>query len=138
MKDDSFYLGHIQECIRRIQDDVAGGRQQFFSSHTIQDAVLRNLHTMSESAQRLSDGLKAKYAEVEWRRIAAFRNVLVHDYLGIDLERVLEITQPGCASLGRAVAAGRIACHVRPELAADLARECVYVEQGRSGKLGAH
>ncbi|MBI3695369.1 MAG: DUF86 domain-containing protein [Acidobacteria bacterium] len=105
MKDDSVYLRHIQECIRRIQEDVAGGREEFFSSHTVQDAVLRNLHTMSESTQRLSDSLKAKHPEVEWRRIAAFRNVLVHDYLGIDLERVWDIVQQDAPALGRTVAA---------------------------------
>ena len=60
---------------------------------------------MSESTQRLSDALKAKYPDVEWRRIAAFRNVLVHDYLGIDLERVWDIVQQDVPALGRAVAA---------------------------------
>ena len=63
------------------------------ASHTLQDAVLRNLQTMTESTQRLSDTLKAAHPDVEWRRIIAFRNVLVHDYLGIDLERVWEIIQ---------------------------------------------
>jgi uncharacterized protein with HEPN domain len=63
------------------------------ASHTLQDAVLRNLQTMSESTQRLSDALKAAHPEIEWRRIAAFRNVLVHDYLGIDLETVWEIVR---------------------------------------------
>ena len=47
---------------------------------------------MAESTQRLSDDLKATKPEIEWYRIAAFRNVLVHDYLGIDVERVWEIT----------------------------------------------
>jgi uncharacterized protein with HEPN domain len=59
----------------------------------LQDAVLRNLQTMTESTQRLSEKIKEHYPEIEWRHIAAFRNVLVHDYLGIDLERVWEITQ---------------------------------------------
>lgn len=48
---------------------------------------------MAESTQRLSDSIKERYPQMEWRHIAAFRNVLVHDYLGIDLERVWEITQ---------------------------------------------
>jgi uncharacterized protein with HEPN domain len=48
---------------------------------------------MTESAQRLSSALRAAHPDVEWRRIIAFRNVLVHDYLGIDLERIWEILQ---------------------------------------------
>ena len=67
--------------------------------------MLRNLQTMAESAQRVSDDLKAKHPEVEWRRIAAFRNVLVHDYLGIDMERVWEITQRDVPQLKRAILA---------------------------------
>jgi uncharacterized protein with HEPN domain len=93
MKDDRVYLRHILECIRRIEEDTAGGKNAFLSSHTLQDAVLRNLQTLAESTQRLSENLKARHPQIEWRRIAAFRNILVHDYLGIDLERVWETTQ---------------------------------------------
>lgn len=93
MKDDRVYLDHILECIRRIEEDIADGRDQFFASHTIQDAVLRNLQTMSESTQRLSQGLRAEHPEIEWQRIAAFRNVLAHDYLGVDLIRIWEIVR---------------------------------------------
>jgi len=58
MKEDTVYLRHIRECIRRIEEDVAGGREEFMGSHTIQDAVLRNLQTMAEATQRLSDAAK--------------------------------------------------------------------------------
>lgn len=88
MRDDTIYLRHILECIRRIEVNVAGGREAFMASHTLQNALLRNLKTMIESTQRLSDTLKAAHPDVEWRRIIAFRNILVHDYLGIDLERI--------------------------------------------------
>jgi uncharacterized protein with HEPN domain len=93
MKDDRVYLLHIPECIRRIEEDTADGQDAFLSSHTLQDAVLRNLQTMAESTERLSDSMKRRYPQIEWRRIVAFRNVLVHDYLGIDVERIWEITQ---------------------------------------------
>jgi uncharacterized protein with HEPN domain len=93
MKDDVAYLSHILECIRRIREDVAEGQDAFLASHTLQDAVLRNLQTMSESTQRLSDELKAAHPEVDWYRISAFRNVLVHDYLGIDIETIWEIVR---------------------------------------------
>jgi uncharacterized protein with HEPN domain len=105
MRDETIYLRHILECIRRIEVNVAGGREQFMASHTLQDAVLRNLQTMTESTQRLSNTLKAAYPDVEWRRIIAFRNVLVHDYLGIDLERIWEIIQRDVPSFKRAIAA---------------------------------
>lgn len=105
MKDDRIYLRHIRECIRRIEENVAGGREQFMRSHTLQDAVLRNLQTMTESTQRLSEVVKTAHPEIEWRRIAAFRNVLVHVYLGIDLERVWEVIQRDVPTLKQAILA---------------------------------
>lgn len=103
MKDDGVYLLHILECIRRIEEDTAVGKDSFLQSHTLQDAVLRNLQTLAESTQRLSDSVKMRYPQIEWRRIAAFRNILVHDYLGIDMERVWEITQRDVPELKRTV-----------------------------------
>jgi uncharacterized protein with HEPN domain len=103
MKDDTVYLRHIMECIRRIEEDVSEGRERFLRSHTLQDAVIRNLQTMAESTQRISDNLKRSHPEIEWHRIAAFRNVLVHDYLGIDMERIWQITQVDVPELKQAI-----------------------------------
>lgn len=90
-KDDDVYLNHIAECIRRIEENVKAGKAEFMKSHTLQDAVLRNLQTMSEATQRLSETLKTAHPETEWANVAAFRNVLVHNYLGIDLEIVWKV-----------------------------------------------
>jgi uncharacterized protein with HEPN domain len=46
------------------------------------DAIPRNLQTMSEATQRLSQETKNRYQHISWRDIAGFRNILVHDYLG--------------------------------------------------------
>ena len=54
MRDDGVYLEHIVECIRRIEENTADGKEAFAASHTLQDAVLRNLQTMAEATQRLS------------------------------------------------------------------------------------
>jgi uncharacterized protein with HEPN domain len=105
VKDDSIYLKHILDSIRRIEEDTTEGREMFLASHTLQDAVLRNLQTLSESAKRLSDPLKSSHPEIEWRRITAFRNILVHDYLGIDLERIWQIIQQDVPQLKRTVVA---------------------------------
>ncbi len=103
MKDDSVYLSHIKECIRRIEENTRAGQEAFLESHTLQDAVLRNLQTMSEATQRLSDAVKNSQPEIEWARIAAFRNVLVHNYLGIDLQLVWEILTRDLPSLKQVV-----------------------------------
>ena len=103
MKDDTVYLHHIQDCIGRIEENGREGPERFMASHTLRDAVIRNLQTMAESTQRLSDDLKATCPEIEWHRIAAFRNVLVHDYLGIDVEKIWEIMQRDVPELKKAI-----------------------------------
>ena len=65
MKEDTVYLHHILECIERIEKNTSTGQDQFMASNTLQDAVLRNLQTMSESTQRLSDNIKATHPEIE-------------------------------------------------------------------------
>lgn len=59
MKDDAVYVAHILECIRRVEEHAAGGYDAFMASHTLQDAVLRNLQTMAEATQRLTDEFRA-------------------------------------------------------------------------------
>jgi len=103
MKDDTVYLRYIFEMIRRIEENTHQGKEAFMASHTLQDAVLRNLQTVSETTQRLSEDLKATRPDVEWAKIAAFRNVLVHDYLGIDLERIWDIVQNDVPKLKTAI-----------------------------------
>lgn len=105
MKDDRLYLIHILECIERIERYTAPGRDAFFSDTMMQDAVLRNLHTLSESTQRLSDALKDRHPEVDWFSIAGFRNVIVHDYLGIDLKTMWDIVERDLPELKLAVTA---------------------------------
>ena len=93
MKDDKLYLLHISECLDRIDRYVSEGEEQFMKDTKTQDAVLRNLQVLAESTQRLSSELKLAHPEVDWRGIAGFRNILVHDYLGISLARIWEIIE---------------------------------------------
>ena len=103
MKDERVYLGHIRECIQYVEEFTAAGRAAFLADRKTQDAVLRNLQTLAESASRLSADLQARRPEVNWRGIAGFRNVLVHDYLGTNIERVWQILERDVPVLKAAV-----------------------------------
>lgn len=93
MKDDRLYLLHIKEAIGWIEEFTSAGEAEFLTDRKTQDAVLRNLHTLSESTQQLSNELKELHPDVDWRTIAAFRNVVVHDYLGVDLDQIWDIVE---------------------------------------------
>jgi len=103
VKSERAYLEHILYCIRRIMQDSSGGKDAVFASPTLQDAILRNLQILCESAQRLPETSKTSHPEVDWRAISGLRNVLVHDYFATDLETIWTIVQRDLPLLERAV-----------------------------------
>ena len=105
MKDDQLYRYHIIESIDKITSYIDGiSRDEFLNSTLIQDAVLRNLQVLAESTQRLTSKFKEKNSEIEWSGIAGLRNILVHDYLGIDLDTVWNVIEFNLPKLRKAVA----------------------------------
>lgn len=105
MKDDRLYLHHIKEAIGWIEEFTSAGEAEFFADRKTQDAVLRNLHTLSESTQNTSNELKEQHPDIDWRTIAAFRNVVVHDYLGVDLDRIWDIIEDDLPALKERISA---------------------------------
>ena len=93
MKDDRFFLIQAAEDIARIEKFTADGKITFFASELIQGAVLRHLQTLGESIKRLSVTIRCQYPDVAWRGIVALRNVLVHDYLEVDLDEIWDIVE---------------------------------------------
>lgn len=91
------------ECLDAIVCYTSEGRSQFLTDRKTQKATLRELQELAESTQRLSSALKGRYSDLPWMAIAGFRNVLVHDYLGISLSRVWDITQRDLPALRAAI-----------------------------------
>ncbi len=58
-----------------------------------QDAIIRNLEIIGEATKRLSKPLKEQYPDIPWRSIAGLRDVLIHDYMGVDLESVWNVIE---------------------------------------------
>jgi uncharacterized protein with HEPN domain len=78
-------------------------RQTFEASRPVQDAVIRNLQTLTESSPRLPEAIKATEPAVPWRELAGFRNVIVHGYLGIDVAAVWLVIEQDLPALAEAV-----------------------------------
>lgn len=93
-KDKAYLLHIIESCDLVAQHArlLPDPNLQWFEHPTVRDATLRTLQTMTESCQRLSSGAKSRSAEIPWEKITAFRNVLVHEYLGnIDYALVTDV-----------------------------------------------
>ena len=65
----------------------------------VQDAILRKLQLLTESSKRVSAECKDANPDVPWRELAGFRNVIVHDYLGIRVDRIMPIVMKDISNL---------------------------------------
>jgi len=57
------------------------------------DAVLRNLEVIGEATKMLPAELRAQHSDVDWKRIAGLRDILIHRYFGIDLDIIWDVVQ---------------------------------------------
>jgi uncharacterized protein with HEPN domain len=79
------YLEDILEAVRRIKSYTAGKDEAAFAGSPITvDAVVRNLEIIGEAAARLPDDLRSGASGIEWRKIVALRNILAHEYFGVN------------------------------------------------------
>jgi len=88
-KDPLVYIDDIRDSIEAIKRYTAGlTKEDFFSSAEKQDAVYRRLEVIGEAANRLPDEFRNQYSLIPWYKIVGMRNVLIHEYDSIDLDRV--------------------------------------------------
>jgi len=93
LKSDRERLLDISEAIERIQRYSEKGREEFADDELLQTWVVHHLQIIGEAVGRLSDPLKEKHPEVPWREIVAMRNILVHDYFAIDVDKVWNVVE---------------------------------------------
>ncbi len=103
-KDPRIYLAQMLECIEKIIRFTAGGKEAFLRDAMVQDAVLRNPEVMGEAAKRLDEPFRSAHPDIPWRALAGLRDVLIHQYEGVDLERVWIIVERDLPSLKAAIA----------------------------------
>jgi uncharacterized protein with HEPN domain len=104
MKERQVYLRHLADCLQRIREYTADGRQQFMNDRKTQDAVIRNLEIVGQIVRDLGpDSLAEQRPEVPWASIAGTRNILAHQYLGVDLSLIWNIVERELAPLEQAV-----------------------------------
>jgi uncharacterized protein with HEPN domain len=88
-RDDRVYLEHIRDAIDRIEEYVKGvDEPQFTRQSLIQDGVIRQLEIIGEAVKRLSPTFRLSHSNIPWPDIARMRDKLIHDYFGVDIEKV--------------------------------------------------
>lgn len=92
-KDPRIYLLHVVECIDAIAGYVANHDKEAFSRDGLtQDAVQRRLAIIGEAVKNLSPDLRSRHPDIPWRRMAGMRDKLIHDYFGVDIDLVWEVS----------------------------------------------
>ena len=92
-KDSAVYLAHARDCISRIHAYTTEGRVSLDDPKT-QDAVIRNLEVIGQCFKDANVALmEESYPEIPWRDVAAFRNVLAHEYMGVNINVVWNIIE---------------------------------------------
>ncbi|GAB6931821.1 HepT-like ribonuclease domain-containing protein [Calditerricola satsumensis] len=96
-------LWHILEAIERIEKYLVYGEEQFRQSELIQTWIVHHLQIIGEAVRMLSKSFRDAHPEVEWNKIIGMRNILVHEYFGIDSDIVWRVVNTELPNLKKKV-----------------------------------
>lgn len=87
-------LNDILESMNRIDKYISGVEyDSFLNNQMLIDAVIRNLEIIGEAARNVPEEIRSKYPKIPWRNMIGLRNILIHQYFGVDESIVWEIIQ---------------------------------------------
>lgn len=101
-RDFKVYLEDIRDAIQKIEIYASAMTlPQLMTDSKTLDAIIRNLEIVGEAAKNVPDEIRQRYAGVEWKKIAGLRDILIHEYFGVDVAIIWDVLQtklPGLKS----------------------------------------
>ena len=113
MRSDADRLSDIIEAIAKIAARITDSFDAFQDDEMLQVWVIHHLQVIGEAARGVSQSLKDLHPEVPWPQIVALRNILVHEYFGLNMHQVWTMTQQDLPKLEAQVQ------RIRSEIAPD-------------------
>jgi len=89
MEKDNLYIQHILDAISTIESYIVSvGHDAFLENKLLQDGIVRELEIIGEASKQLSHETKEMTKEIPWKEITGMRDMLIHEYFGVDKEEV--------------------------------------------------
>jgi uncharacterized protein with HEPN domain len=99
-----FFLEDIVESIGKIEaytKNMSYGR--FTKNPQTIDAVVRNLEIIGEAAKHIPTSIRAKHTEIPWKKMIGLRNIITHEYFGIDEKIIWEIVKHNLSNVKHSI-----------------------------------
>lgn len=94
MRDYRLYLDDMLEAVKRIEKYTKSLiLEKLKKDDLVLDGIVRNLEIIGEAAKNIPAQVKEKHPEIEWKKMSGLRDILAHEYFGIDLEVVWDIVK---------------------------------------------
>jgi uncharacterized protein with HEPN domain len=117
MRSDADRVSDILEAIEKIKARTPANAVAFQQDELVQVWVIHHLQVIGEAARALSPSLRERHPDVPWAEIIALRNILVHEYFGLNMEQVWTLVQRDLPKLEQQVR------RIRLQIGGDLAAE---------------
>jgi uncharacterized protein with HEPN domain len=92
MKDDMAFIEHVLDSIMAIEEFSKNiNKEKLMSDRLRQSAIVREIEVIGEAVKNISENLKNKHPEIEWKEIAGTRDKMIHHYFGVDLNIIWDI-----------------------------------------------
>lgn len=103
-KNSNIFLQHILENILKIEVGISDIPEVEFSRNVdMQDATLRRLEVIGQAVRNIPDSFRATHPQIPWKKIAGLRDMLIHEYFGVDMGLVWKVVDKDIPKLKKQV-----------------------------------